>query len=179
MKSITISPLQTATAKGSKRLPSSRLHGNSSFPAIRHLLACTPHVFINVISPHHSIYLKRCHFSSALRYEERTADFHTRYNKGWGSTKKCVLAHALWSRTKFKTTKNFSCMFSFICTKICTNENFRYTVWPNLVSKSAFSTVCLFSLWYYLLLKPFTQQEMALGWEVVQTVIVLGTSLSW
>ena len=38
--------------------------------------------------------------------------------------KKRVHAHALWSRTKFKTTKIFSCMFSFIDSKICTNENF-------------------------------------------------------
>jgi len=35
-----------------------------------------------------------------------------------------VHMHALWSRTKFKTTKIFSCMFSFIYTKICTNVNF-------------------------------------------------------
>jgi len=35
-----------------------------------------------------------------------------------------VHAHELWSRTKFKTTKIFSCTFSFIHTKICTNENF-------------------------------------------------------
>jgi len=56
---ITMSPLQTATVKGSKRLPSSRLLGliNNS----------TPYVFINVISLHHSFYLKRCPFSSALR----------------------------------------------------------------------------------------------------------------
>jgi len=35
-----------------------------------------------------------------------------------------VHAHALWSRMKFKTTKIFSCMFSFIYTKTCTNETF-------------------------------------------------------
>ena len=33
----------------------------------------TPHVFINVISPHHSFYLKRCHFSSALRVRRKNS----------------------------------------------------------------------------------------------------------
>ena len=63
---ITMSPLQTATVKGSKRLPSSRLHGNF-------INNSTPHVFINVISPHHSFYLKRCHFSSALRVRRKNS----------------------------------------------------------------------------------------------------------
>ena len=61
----------------------------------------TPHVFINVISPHHSFYLKRCHFSSALRVRRKNSWFHTRYKKGRDSTKKRMHAHALWSRTKF------------------------------------------------------------------------------
>ena len=81
----------------------------------------TPHVFINVISPHHSFYLKRCHF---LKHSASTKKEQLIFTLATIKVEVQLKTHALWSRTKFKTTKILSCMFSFIYTKICTNENF-------------------------------------------------------
>ena len=88
----------------------------------------TPHVFINVISPHQLLsqtmpFLKR---SESTKKEQLIFTLVT--IKVEVQLKKRVHAHALWSRTKFKTTKIFLACFQSFIQKFAPTKISRYTV---------------------------------------------------
>ena len=68
-------------------------------------------------------------FLKRSEYEERTADFHTRYNKGQGSTKKRVHARMRCGHVRnLKLQKFFLACFQSFIRKFAPTKISRYTV---------------------------------------------------